>query len=61
MKCYYVTFKKNGILKRGVLSESQYKTYNSDDSVTELEIHPNQKIMEEYYSGNSNGKKILLG
>ena len=37
MSNFYVTFKKNGILKRGVLSESQYKVYSSDNSVSNLE------------------------
>jgi hypothetical protein len=60
MKTYYVTYKKNGSLKRGVLSESQYKLYSSNSLVSDLEIHPNQQVMEEYFSGNK-GKKILLG
>jgi len=61
MKTYYVTYKKNGVFKRGVLSESQYKTYSSDNSISDLEIHPTQQIMEEYYKGSSSGKKLLLG
>jgi hypothetical protein len=65
MSTYYVTFKKNGILKRGVLSESQYKIYNSDNSVSDLEIHPSQVIMETFYNQaigkNGSSKTLLLG
>jgi len=63
MSNFYVTFKKNGILKRGVLSESQYKVYSSDNSVSNLEVHPSQKTMEEYYNisiGKSGSSKSLL-
>jgi hypothetical protein len=61
MEIYYVTYKKNGISKRGVLSEVQYKTYSSDNSITELEIHPTQQLMEEHFSGAKNNKKLLFG
>jgi hypothetical protein len=57
MGTLYITYKLNGILKRATVSESQYKTYENNPSVSELIIYPSQSAME----GSFNEAKGIVG
>jgi hypothetical protein len=61
----YVTYQQNGVLKRGVLSQSQYEKYCKDPSISNIQIHANQTFMENYFNQqkgiSSNPKSFLLG
>jgi hypothetical protein len=63
MNSLYVTYKVNGQLRRGVISQQQYTRYQQDASITDLQIHASQVLMEEYYNnvtGNPNKPKKQL-
>ena len=46
----YCTYKLNGQLRRGTLSQQQYSFYEKDISVTELKVYANQLMMESYFN-----------
>lgn len=65
MSALYITYKQNGIPKRGVVSSQQYEILEKNPSVSELVIYPSQVVMEESYATATgkptNTKKILFG
>lgn len=50
MAALYATYKQNGILKRGVLSQQLYEKYSKDSSISELQLFPNQSFMENAFN-----------
>ena len=50
----YCTFSLNGQMRRGMLSQKQYDNYQKDMSVTNLQIHASQMMMETFFN-QSNG------
>lgn len=55
----YVTYRVNGLLKRGCISQNQYNLYLKDPKVSDMQIHANQTFMESFYNestGNYTGK-----
>lgn len=65
MAAIYCTYSQNGILKRGVLSPTQYEKYSKDPSISNLQVYASQAFMEESYNSikgvKSNPKSILFG
>ena len=65
MSALYCTYFHNGILKRAVLSQRQYETYSKDTSISDLQIHASQQLMESSYAQSkgrdANSRSILLG
>lgn len=61
----YVTYWQNGILKRAVLSQTQYEKYLKDPSISDIKIHANQTFMESYFNKqkgiDTKPKTFLLG
>ena len=52
-------------MKRSVLSQRQYEAYSRDSSISNLQIHGSQNLMETFYNTSNNITKpvrqILLG
>ena len=46
----YCTYRQNGQLKRGILSQKQYEAYSKDVSITNLQVHATQHLMEQFYN-----------
>lgn len=65
MKTLYVTYFQNGLMRRSVLSQRQYETYLRDKSISDLQIHGSQNLMETFYNSSNNinrpVRQILLG
>ena len=65
MKTVYVTYQKDGLVKKGVITEEKYKQLSSDSTVNDLMIYPNELLMEQNFqvktTGNTNNKSILHG
>jgi len=56
-KTIYVTYKQFGVMKRGVISETQYNKYLKDASISELQQYASQKNMDNFYC-EATGKPI---
>lgn len=67
MKTYFVTYKQNGIAKKGKIDESSYTRMSTDATIKELVIYPTELIMETNYQkivcvdGSCNNRRILKG
>lgn len=60
----YITYKRNGKLLKATIKNNQYEQFKKDSSITELQIHPNNFVMENYYkevctNSNCSTKKFL--
>ena len=64
MSALYCTYYQNGILKRAVLAQRQYESYSKDSSISGIQIHANQSLMEASYAQekglNIKPRSILL-
>lgn len=65
MNTIYVTYRQNGSLKRGVLSQTQYQKYSQDPTISDLRNYINQSSMEQAFNEAKGivekNKSILLG
>lgn len=60
----YITYRKNGTLQKASVRATQYEVLQRDNTISELTLHPNNRLMEKAYneaSGSVSSKQILLG
>ena len=67
MRTMFVTYKEGNIVKKGKLSEDRFTQLQNSGKITEVQVYPNEKLMEQTYGqllcsdkGCSN-KNFLLG
>ena len=53
----YITYFKFGVLQRAIVSQQKYDLLLKDGSITNLQIHPNQNGMDNFYK-ESKGQKV---
>ena len=53
----YITYYKFNTLQRAIVSQQRYELLQKDNLITNLQIHPNQKGMDDFFK-ESKGQKI---
>ncbi len=53
----YITYFKFGALQRAIVSQKKYDELSKDNSISSLQIHPNQSGMDNFYK-ESKGQKV---
>lgn len=53
----YITYFKFGALQRAVVSQQKYDLLLKDNTITDLQIHPNQRGMDDFFK-ESKGQKV---
>ncbi len=61
----YITYKKFGVLQRAIVNQQRYQSLKNDTSVENLQLHPSQNEMENYFKEckgqTRDTKQLLLG
>lgn len=61
----YATYKKDGKIRSGIFSQTQYSELQNTSGISELQIHPNQMSMSNAVNESKglpvNNQRLLFG